>query len=81
LADQKFCERITNRWKLPRIIYDKSAIIKRLKNILTQQIQHLVPVNFQIQGKMFKNTPLLETNLGDRRDFQLIIGLQFLIYH
>jgi hypothetical protein len=30
---------------------------------------------------MFKNTPLLETNLGDRRDFQLIIGLRFLAHH
>jgi hypothetical protein len=30
---------------------------------------------------MFKNTPLLETNLGDRRDFQLIIGLRFLVHH
>jgi hypothetical protein len=36
LADQKFCEKIANRWKLPRIIYDKPAIIKRLKNKLTQ---------------------------------------------
>jgi hypothetical protein len=66
---------------LPRIIYDKPAIIKRLKNTLTQQIQHSVSVNFQIQGKMFKNTLLLETNLGDRRDFQLIIGLRFLAYY
>jgi hypothetical protein len=31
---------------LPRIIYDKPAIIKRLKNILTQQIQHSVSANF-----------------------------------
>jgi hypothetical protein len=30
---------------------------------------------------MFKNTPLLETNLGDRRNFQLIIGLRFLAHH
>jgi hypothetical protein len=30
---------------------------------------------------MFKNTPLLEINLGDRRDFQLIIGLRFLAYY
>jgi hypothetical protein len=78
LADQKFCERIANYWGLPRIIYDKPAIIKGLKNTLTQQIQHSVPVNFQIQEKMFKNTPLLETNLGDRRNFQLIIGFRFL---
>jgi hypothetical protein len=32
LADQKFCERIANRWKLPRTTYDKPAIIKGLKN-------------------------------------------------
>jgi hypothetical protein len=30
---------------------------------------------------MFKNTPLLETNLGDRRNFQLIIGLRFLAHY
>jgi hypothetical protein len=81
LADQKFCEKIANRWKLPHIIYDKPAIIKRLENKLMQQIQHLVSVNFQIQGKMFKNTLLLETDLSDRRDFQLIIGLRFLAYY
>jgi hypothetical protein len=45
LTDQKFCERIANRWGLPRITYDKPAIIKRLKNTLTQQIQHSVPAN------------------------------------
>jgi hypothetical protein len=66
---------------LPRITYDKPAIIKRLENTLTQQIQHSVSANFQIQGKMFKNTPLLETDLGDRRNFQLIIGLRFLVHH
>jgi hypothetical protein len=66
---------------LPRVIYDKPAIIKGFKNTLTQQIQYSVFVNFQIQGKMFKNTLLLETNLGDRRDFQLIIGLRFLAHH
>jgi hypothetical protein len=66
---------------LPRTTYDKPAIIKKLKNTPTQQIQHSVPANLQIQGRMFKNTPLLETNLGDRRDFQLIIGLRFLAYH
>jgi hypothetical protein len=81
LANQKFCERIANCWKLPRITYDKPAIIKGLENTLMQQIQHLVPANLQIQGRMFKNTLLLETNLGDRRDFQLIIGLRFLAYH
>jgi hypothetical protein len=75
LADQKFCERIANRWKLPRITYDKPAIIKGLKNTLTQQIQHSISANLQIQRKIFKNTPLLEINLGDRRNFQLIIGL------
>jgi hypothetical protein len=48
LADQKFCEKIANRWELPRITYDKPAIIKRLKNTLTQQIQHLVSANLQI---------------------------------
>jgi hypothetical protein len=69
LADQKFCEKIANCWKLPRTTYDKPAIIKGLKNTLTQQIQHSISANLQIQGKMFKNTPLLETNLGDRRDF------------
>jgi hypothetical protein len=46
-----------------------------------QQIQHSISVNFQIQGRMFKNTPLLETNLGDRRNFQLIIGLRFLVHY
>jgi hypothetical protein len=30
---------------------------------------------------MFKNTLLLETNLSDRRNFQLIIGLRFLAHH
>jgi hypothetical protein len=35
LADQKFCEKIANRWKLPRTTYDKPVIIKRLKNTLT----------------------------------------------
>jgi hypothetical protein len=30
---------------------------------------------------MFKNTPLLETDLSDRRNFQLIIGLRFLAYY
>jgi hypothetical protein len=30
---------------------------------------------------MFKNTPLLETDLGDRRDFQLIISLRFLAHY
>jgi hypothetical protein len=30
---------------------------------------------------MFKNTTLLETNHGDRRNFQLIIGLRFLAHH
>jgi hypothetical protein len=60
---------------LPRTIYDKPAIIKKLENTLTQQIQHSVFANLQIRGRMFKNTFLLETNLGDRRDFQLIIGL------
>jgi hypothetical protein len=46
LANQKFCGRITNRWKLPRTIYDKPAIIKGFKNTLTQQIQHSISVNF-----------------------------------
>jgi hypothetical protein len=81
LADQKFCEKIANRWKLPRITYDKSTIIKRLKNTLTQQIQHLVSANLQIQERMFKNTLLLETNFGDRRNFQLIISFRFLAHH
>jgi hypothetical protein len=66
---------------LPRTTYDKPVIIKGLKNTPTQQIQHSVSANLQIQGKMFKNTLLLETNLGDRRDFQLIIGLRFLAHY
>jgi hypothetical protein len=66
------------RWHLPRIIHDHPAIMKGLENKPIQTIRSFIPVSLQLNGRIFYDTPLLEVNLGDCRDFQLIIGLKFL---
>jgi hypothetical protein len=66
------------RWHLPRIIHGYPATMKNLKNKLIQTIRSSIPVSLQLNGRTFYDIPLLEVNLGDRRDFQLIIGLKFL---
>jgi hypothetical protein len=35
-------------------------------------------VSLQFNERIFRDIPLLEVNLGDRSDFQIIIGLKFL---
>jgi hypothetical protein len=69
------------RWHLPRTIYGHPATIKGLKNKPIQTIRSFIPVLLQLNGRTFYDTPLLEINLGNRRDFQLIIGLKFLAYY
>jgi hypothetical protein len=69
------------RWHLPRIIHGHPAIMKGLENKPIQTIRSFILVSLQLNGRTFYDTPLLEINLGDRRDFQLIIGLKFLIYY
>ena len=81
LADRAFCQRIASSWSLPRTTYDKPAIVKGFENKPLQSIQTSIPANLQLSGRTFDNTPLLETNLGDRKDFQLIIGLRFLAHY
>jgi hypothetical protein len=66
------------RWHLPRIIHDHLAIIKNLKNKPIQTIRSFIPVLLQLNGRIFYDILLLEVNLGDCRNFQLIIGLKFL---
>jgi hypothetical protein len=36
-------------------------------------------VLLQFNGRIFRDIPLLEVNLGDRNNFQMIIGLKFLV--
>jgi hypothetical protein len=66
------------RWHLPRIIYGYPAIMKGLENKPIQTIRSFIPISLQLNGRTFYDTPLLEVNLGDYRNFQLIIGLKFL---
>jgi hypothetical protein len=44
LDDQKLCELLVKRWRLLRIIYDHSAIMKELENKLIQIIRNFIPV-------------------------------------
>lgn len=69
LADQTFCARLAQAWSLPKTVYDKPVTVKGFENIAIQSIQSSITANFQIQGRTFYDTPLLETNLGDRQDF------------
>jgi hypothetical protein len=78
LDNQKLCELLVKRWRLPRIIYNHPAIIKKLENKLIQTIRNFIPVSLQFNERIFRDIFLLEMNLGDRSDFQIIIGLKFL---
>jgi hypothetical protein len=78
LGDQKLCELLIKRWRLPRITHDHPAIIKELENKPIQTIRNSIPVSLQLNGRTFYDTLLLEMNLGDRSDFQMIVGLKFL---
>jgi hypothetical protein len=66
------------RWRLSRIIHDHPAIIKELENKFIQIICNFIPVLLQFNGRIFYDILLLEMNLGDRSDFQMIVGLKFL---
>lgn len=78
LADRVFTQKIAQQWDLKRTTYDQSAIIKGFENKEIQTINSSIPANLQVQGRTFRNSPLLEVDLGGRRDFQVIIGLRFL---
>jgi hypothetical protein len=78
LNNQKLCELLIKRWRLLRITHNHSAIIKELENKLIQIIRNFIPVSLQFNGRTFRDTFLLKVNLGDRNDFQIIIGLKFL---
>jgi predicted aspartyl protease len=45
LGNQKLCELLVKRWRLPRIIHDHSAIIKKLENKPIQTIRNFIPVS------------------------------------
>jgi hypothetical protein len=45
LGDQKLCELLVKRWRLPRITHDHSAIIKKLENKPIQIIRNFIPVS------------------------------------
>jgi hypothetical protein len=52
--------------------------MKKLENKLIQIIRNFIPVLLQFNKRIFRDIPLLEMNLGDRSNFQTIIGLKFL---
>jgi hypothetical protein len=81
LDNQKLCELLVKRWRLLRTIYDYSAIVKKLENKLIQTIRNFIPVSLQFNGRTFRDIFLLEMNLGDRSNFQIIIGLKFLAHY
>jgi hypothetical protein len=45
LGNQKLCELLVKRWRLPRITHDYSAIVKKLENKLIQTIRNFIPVS------------------------------------
>jgi hypothetical protein len=45
LGDQKLCELLIKRWRLPRITHNYSAIMKELENKLIQTIRNFIPVS------------------------------------
>jgi predicted aspartyl protease len=45
LSNQKLCELLVKRWRLLRIIYNHSAIIKELENKPIQTIWNFIPVS------------------------------------
>jgi hypothetical protein len=53
-------------------------MVEKLKNKPIQTIRNSIPVSLQLTERIFRDTPLLEMNLGDRNNFQMIIGLKFL---
>jgi hypothetical protein len=44
-GDQKLCELLVKRWRLPRIIHNYSAIMKKLENKPIQTIRNFIPVS------------------------------------
>jgi predicted aspartyl protease len=44
LGDQKLCELLVKRWRLPRITHDYFAIMKELENKLIQIIRNFISV-------------------------------------
>jgi hypothetical protein len=43
--------------------------MKNLENKPIQTIRSFIPVSLQLNERTFYDIPLLEVNLGDRRDF------------
>jgi hypothetical protein len=78
LHNQKLCKLLVKRWRLPRIIYNHPVIMKKRENKPIQTIRNFISVSLQFNERTFRDTPLLEMNLGDRSDFQMIISLKFL---
>jgi hypothetical protein len=78
LGNQKLCELLVKRWRLSRITHNHFAIVKKLENKLIQTIRNFISVLLQFNERIFRDIPLLEMNLGDRNNFQMIIGLKFL---
>jgi hypothetical protein len=78
LNNQKLCELLVKRWRLPRIIHNYSAIVKKLENKPIQIIRNFISVLLQLNERTFRDTLLLKMNLSDRNNFQMIIGLKFL---
>lgn len=81
LADKNFCARLAQKWKLPYTTYDHGATVKGFQNKPIQRIDKSITTNLHLQGRRFPKMPFLVTDLGDRPDFQVIIGLRFLAYH
>lgn len=78
LADRSVCNAINKAWSLPRTTYERPVTIKGFENRPVQVIDSSISADLQIRGRSFTNQPLLETDLGQRPEFQVIIGLRFL---
>ncbi|KJZ68492.1 hypothetical protein HIM_12118 [Hirsutella minnesotensis 3608] len=65
------------RLDLPRRSYTAPRYIKGIDG-RAQCITSSIQADFQLQGRTFRDQPILEADLGTRNDFHLIVGLMFL---
>ncbi|KAJ3557675.1 hypothetical protein NPX13_g9881 [Xylaria arbuscula] len=81
LGNRSITVPLAQRWDLPRKRFDNVATLNGFGKGQSQVVDSAIAANFQIQGRTFRNTPILEAEFGPQKSFDLIIGKLFLAAH
>ncbi|KAJ3574874.1 hypothetical protein NPX13_g4222 [Xylaria arbuscula] len=81
LGNRSITTPLAQRWDLPQKRFDSAATLNGFGKGQPQVVNTAIAANFQIQGRTFRNTPILEADFRPQKSFDLIIGKLFLAAH